>query len=130
MFPHRKICFREQMARIVVFGKHLEVSLSALERRVLGRPTVKVELSRISDVRLGSGINLAELGTKVSRSSIFGGILGEYRAGAKKIMVLGRSRAAKYLVVTFKHPSIDEIWVSGPQATELESQLKSFIKPA
>ncbi len=111
------------MARIVVFGKYLEVSLSALERRVLGRPKVKVELSRISDVRLGSGINLAELGTKVSRSSIFGGILGEYRAGAKKIMVLGRSRAAKHLVVTFKHPSIDEIRYCGKDVEDLYKAL-------
>ena len=111
------------MARVVVSGKHLEVSLSAIERKILGRPHLKIELNRISAVNLGSGINLAELGDKVSRSSIFSGILGEYRAGAKKIMVLGRSRAAKHLAITLKHPTIYEIRYVGKDVEELYKTL-------
>ena len=111
------------MARFVVSSKHLEVALSAIERRVLGRPNLKIELSRISDVSLGSGIKIAELGVKVSRSSIFSGILGEYRAGTKKIMVLSKSRAAKHLVITLKHPTVDEIRYSGKDMESLYQAL-------
>jgi hypothetical protein len=111
------------MARFVVSGKHLEVSLSAIERRILGRPHLKIELNRISDVHLGSGINLSELGDKVSGGFIFSGLLGEYRAGAKKIMVLSKSRAAKHLVITLKHPTIDEIRYTGK---DMESLFKTL----
>jgi hypothetical protein len=111
------------MARFVVTSKHLEVALSAIERRVLGRPNLKIELNRISDVSLGSGLKIAELGVKVSRSSIFSGILGEYRAGAKKIIVLSKSRAAKHLVITLKHPTIDEIRYSGKDMESLYQAL-------
>ena len=64
------------MARFVMTGKHLELSLSAIERRILGRPNLKLELNRISDVSVAYGMKIAELGVKVSRSSIFSGILG------------------------------------------------------
>jgi hypothetical protein len=113
------------MARFVVTSKHLEVALSAIERRVLGRPNLKIELNRISDVSLGSGIKIAELGDKVSRSSIFSGILGEYRAGTKKIMVLSKSRAAKHLVITLKHPTVDEIRYTGKDIESLYQALTS-----
>jgi len=111
------------MARFVMTGKHLELSLSAIERRILGRPHLKIELNRISDVHLGSGINLSELGDRVSGSSVFSGILGEYRAGTKKIMVLSKSRAAKHLVITLKHPTIDEIRYTGKDMESLYQAL-------
>ena len=97
------------MAIIKVAGKHLEVSLNARESRLLSRTNFKLELGRISGASLGSGLGNLDLGTKVSRSSIFSGYLGEYRSGSKRVMVLGTSRAGKHVTISVLHPTIDQI---------------------
>lgn len=103
------IRIRNHMAQIILTGTHMEVSLNAMESRLLGRPNFTIDLGRISTVAMGTDEKLTNLGTKVSRNSLLGGILGEYRVGAKRVMVLGKSRAAKRLVIALKHPTIDEI---------------------
>jgi len=44
-------------------------------------------------------------------------------------VVLGSLRGSgASLKITLSHPSIDEIWVCGSQAEQLEVDLKKFIK--
>jgi hypothetical protein len=109
MLLRGNIRIRDQMAQIVLTGTHLEVSLNALESRLLGRPNFKIDLGRISAATLGTGEKLTELGTKVSKNSLLGGILGEYRVGSKRVMVLGTSRAGKHVTISGLHPTIDQI---------------------
>ena len=113
------------LAKLVVTGKHLQVSLTARERKLLGRPNFTIDPSRISKVEIGAGVKLPKLGTKVSRRSILGGVLGEYRAGARKIMVLGKARALRHLIITLKHPTIDEIIYCGNDADAIYQHLSS-----
>jgi hypothetical protein len=113
------------VAELVVTGKHIQVSLSARERKLLGRPNFTIDPSRITAVEIGAGVKLPELGTKVSRRSLLGGVLGEYRAGARKIMVLGKARALRHLIITLKHPTIDEIIYCGNDADAIYQQLSS-----
>lgn len=113
------------MARITMAGKNLQVSLTARERKLLGRPNFTIDPSRITAVEIAAGVKLPELGTKVSRRSLLGGVLGEYRAGARKIMVLGKARALRHLIITLKHPTIDEIIYCGNDADAIYRQLSS-----
>jgi hypothetical protein len=105
--------------------KQLQVFLSARERRLLGRPNFNVDQSRISSVTLGPNIKLLDMGIKVSRSSIFGRSIGEYRNGPKKVMVLGKASAPKHIVISIQHPTIDEIIYCGNDAEDLYKQLKN-----
>ena len=113
------------MAKLLVTGKNLQVSLTARERKLLGRPNFTLDPTRISKVEIGAGVKLPELGTKVSRRSILGGVLGEYRAGARKIMVLGKARALRHLIIKLKHPTIDEIIYCGNDADAIYQYLSS-----
>jgi hypothetical protein len=55
--------------------------------------------------------------------------MGEYRSNSKKVVVLGSLRGSgASLKITLSHPSIDEIWVCGSAALELEKKLAVFIK--
>jgi hypothetical protein len=113
------------MARILLSGEHMQVNLSARERKLLGRPNFSIDPSRITSVELVAGVELPELGTRVSRRSIFGGVLGEYRAGSGKIMVLGKARALRHLIITLKHPTIDQIIYCGNDADSIYQNLTS-----
>ncbi len=115
----------DSLAKLVVTGKHLQVSLTARERKLLGRPNFTIDPSRISKVEIGAGVKLPELGTKVSRRSFLGGVLGEYRAGARKIMVLGKARSLRHLTISLKHPNIDEIIYCGNDADAIYQQLNN-----
>jgi hypothetical protein len=65
------------------------------------------------------------MGIKVSRSSIFGRTIGEYRNGPKKVMVLGKASSPKHIVISIQHPTIDEIIYCGNDAEDLYKQLKN-----
>jgi hypothetical protein len=125
MFLNRNEVEDTAMARIIATMKQLQVFLSARERRLLGRPNFNVDQSRISSVTLGPNIKLLDMGIKVSRSSIFGRSIGEYRNGPKKVMVLGKASAPKHIVISIQHPTIDEIIYCGNDAEDLYKQLKN-----
>ena len=124
MFLNRNEVEDTAMARIIATLKQFQVFLSARERRLLGRPNFNIDPSRISSVTLGSGIKLQDLGIKVSRSSLFGRAVGEYRNGPKKVMVLGKAKAPKHIVISIQHPTIDEIIYCGNDAEDIYKELK------
>ena len=72
--------------------------------------------SRITSVQIFSGEALPEPGGKVSKKSFFGGVIGEYRAGSRKLMVFGKARAIRPLVITLQHPTVDKICYYGNDA--------------
>ena len=113
------------MARFTIAGRHLHVSLTARERRLLGRPNFTIDPSRITSVQISQGTNILELGTRVSRRSLLGGVLGEYRAGTRKIVVLGKNRAPRHLIITLQHPTIDEIIYFGNDVEVIYQRLTS-----
>lgn len=113
------------MARLHIAGKHLHVSLTARERKLLERPNFIIDPSRITSVQISDGVTLPELGTKVSRRSLLGGVLGEYRTGSRRLLVLGKGGAPKHLIITLAHPSIDEIIYCGKDADAIYQRLSS-----
>jgi hypothetical protein len=53
--------------------------------------------------------------------------MGAYRSDSKRVLVFGNLRRSEAsLKITLSHPSIDEIWVCGSEALELEKQLAAF----
>ena len=98
------------MAKITIHGNQLEVSFSPTERYLLGRRDVSLDLDRVVDVSLVPKPKSSDLGRRVSKASLLGGLTGEYRSGSRKILVIGRS---SYIRITLRHPSFDEIWVGG-----------------
>ena len=105
------------------------INLNGQERRALGRPNLILEKSRLSTVEMAEFPGKAALGIKISKFSLFAGAVGEYRSNTKRTLVLGHLRgSAKALKITISHPSIDEIWVCGSSAQDLEQQIAKFIK--
>jgi hypothetical protein len=113
------------LAQIRLATAQLQVALTARERRLLGRPNFNINATQISSLSLGSGLKSLDLGIKVSRSSIFGRTIGEYRSGPKKVMVLGKANAPKYIVISIQHPTIDEIIYCGQDAEDLYKKIKA-----
>ena len=105
------------------------IILNGREKRALSRPGLLLEKSRLISAELADFPDKASLGMKVSKRLMFFGVTGEYRTNSKRTLVFGKL-GGQALKIRISHPGIDEIWVSGPQATELESQLKSFINAA
>jgi hypothetical protein len=68
------------------------------------------------------------LGVRISRKSLLLGVLGEYRSGSSKVLVLGKPRrSGQSLKIKISHPSIDVIWVSGPEVQVTQKQLSTLI---
>jgi hypothetical protein len=59
---------------------------------------------------------------------LFNNLLGEYRTSAERILILGKLKGStEALKITISHPGIDQIWVCGFQAAELEAKLNQFM---
>lgn len=107
------------------------INLNGRERRALGRPNLVLEKIRVSSAEIVDFPGKGELGVKVSRFTLFIGVVGEYRLNSKKTLVLGALRGSSHILrIKISHPGIDEIWVCGSQAKELGHQLNKFIKTA
>ena len=95
-----------------------------LESRVLDRPQLVLERSRLIVHEPSVIPSKRELGLRVSKKSLLLGLFGEYRTGTSKTLVLGNPRGSELsLKIKVVHPSFDFIWICGPQAKEVEKQL-------
>jgi hypothetical protein len=105
------------------------INLNGRERRALNRPSLVLEKSRLITAELSDFPGKATLGVKISKHMLFFGVAGEYRSNSKKYLVFGRlSGSGQALKIKISHPSIDEIWVCGSKAEQLEVDLKKLIK--
>ena len=114
------------MAKINIQGKQLRVSFSPSERHLLGRPDLSLELDRVVDVSVVPKPKSADLGRRVSKAPLLGGLTGEYRAGSRKILVVGRS--STYIRIALRHPSVDEIWVGGQNQLATAETITNALK--
>ena len=107
------------------------INLNGREKRALNRPNLVLEKTRLMSVEFAEFPGKATLGIKISKHLLFLGVVGEYRSNSKRSLVLGRlGGAGQALKIKISHPSIDEIWVCGSQAEQLEADLKKFLKAA
>jgi hypothetical protein len=117
------------MATYSFTNQTFNIRLTSRERKALGRPNLNLEKARVLAVDLLEFPGKAALGVRVSKSVLFPGVMGEYRSNSKKFVVLGNLRGSgASLKIRLSHPSIDEIWVCGSAAIELEKKLAAFIK--
>ena len=99
-----------------------------LESRVLDRPQLVLERSRLIVLESSVFPGKRELGLRVSKKSLLLGLFGEHRTGTSKTLVLGNPRGSELsLKIKVVHPSFDFIWICGPQAKEVEKQLSQKI---
>ncbi|MFM8926678.1 MAG: hypothetical protein ACKOFA_00530 [Rhodoluna sp.] len=111
------------MVSIAVGPKSLSISLSARERSLLGRPNLALELNRVKAFQITEMPGAGELGVRVSKRPLLGGLTGEWRLGSSRMVVLGGKAGAKALKLTLLHPTIDVIWYSGTDVESLFAQL-------
>ncbi len=108
--------------------KNVKITFSFRESRVLGRPSLALDKSRVLSFELTDFPRTQGLGYRVSKPSLFNRVLGQYRSGSRQILALGSLRGHGHaLKINVSHPSIDEIWVCGDQVSELEGQLIKFM---
>jgi hypothetical protein len=113
------------MAKVFIDGNNLNIEFSAREKRLLGRPSIKLQTSRIKSSSFETDFKNRDLGTRVSRRPLFAGLMGEYRAHQAKIIVLGNPRKSRsFLKLSLSHPTIDEIWYFGADAEAVFNSLK------
>jgi hypothetical protein len=116
------------MATFTFSKNALHVNLSSGERRALRRTGLTVEKYRLLQVGLEQFPGKLDLGVKISRTMLFGGVLGEYRSNTKKLFVLGNpGRSELSLRIRISHPNIDEIWVCGARSGTLHQELLSVL---
>ena len=117
------------MAKYSLNSTHLTVRFNWLERRVLGRPNLIVETSRLMTFESLPLPGKSELGLRVSKKSPVFGVLGEYRSRFSKVLVLAKGRnSGNCLKIQVSHPNIDVIWVCGSQANDLRVKLAQMTK--
>jgi hypothetical protein len=105
------------------------IELTSRERKVLGRPSLRLEKSRVLAAEFADFPGKGALGLRISRGVLFPGVMGEYRSNSMKVVVFGSLRGSgASLKITLSHPSIDEIWVCGSKAEQLEVDLKKYFK--
>lgn len=125
MFPIDNGLGRTKMARLTISRDSLLVGFTTREKRVLGRPDIKLQRNRIKSANVETEFKSRDLGTRVSRRSLFGGLLGEYRRDQSKIIVLGKpGQSGSFLKLSLSHPTIDEIWYFGADAEAVLDSLK------
>ena len=112
------------MAKFSTVNNTLGIYLTRAETKLLGRPSFKLDKNRIFDVVLVDQLKMSDLGLRVTRRPLLGGLLGEYRNGSKKIIALGKASKGPVAQLKLIHPTIDEIWYSGQDAAELLASLK------
>ena len=107
------------------------INLNGREKRALNRPSLVLEKSRLTSAEFAEFPGKGTLGIKISKHMLFFGVVGEYRSNSKRSLILGRlGGSGEALKIKISHPSIDEIWVCGSQAEQLEADLKKFLKAA
>jgi hypothetical protein len=105
------------------------INLNGREKRALNRPSLVLEKTRLISVEIADFPGKATLGIKISKHMLFFGVAGEYRSASKRSLVLGRlGGSGQALKIKISHPSIDEIWICGSQAEQLEVDLNKFLK--
>ena len=116
------------MASFTFTNESLKINLSPAESRVIGRPSISLDKSRLKAFKLIDVPERVALGQKVSRPMLFNSLVGEYRTSSLRTLVLGKARGSQQaLKITISHPSIDQVLVCGVQASELESKLAQFL---
>lgn len=108
------------MAIIELKPKAVLFTLSTRERAYLGKQNFSIERDRINSVKLESGI---APGARLTQRPVLGGLTGQWRNGQSKILILGGRSGSTYLKISLRHPAFDEIWYSGPNATDLLQSL-------
>lgn len=118
------------MSNYTITKDAFKINLSPRERRALARRGLSIERTRLVSAQLAEFPEKLDLGLKVPKNLLFGGVFGEYRANTKKILVLGNTKGSEpCLKIRISHPNIDEIWVCGSKAAPLQKELDSFIRP-
>ena len=113
------------MSKVFVAANNLVIEFSAREKRLLNRPSIKLQTSRIKTSSFETDFKNRDLGTRVSSRPLFGGMLGEYRRDQSKIILLGNpGKSRGFLKLALIHPTIDEIWYFGDDAESILSSLK------
>ena len=79
------------MARLTILGGNLNVVLTARERRLLGRPNLKLELRRVKAFSLEGNFDQSSLGRRISKRPFLANNVGEYRSEAKRVIILGNA---------------------------------------
>jgi len=106
------------VANLSVTDSTLRIDFSGRESRILGRPSLKLDKTRITAVSFETSFDRSSLGKRQSRMAFIGGVLGVYRKGEAKIIALGYS-GRSYLKISLIHPTIDQIWYFGSDAKAL-----------
>jgi len=101
----------------------LEIVLNAWERVIFDRPAVSLELNRIKKVNLEIMPDKDQLGVRISRKPIFGGLTGEWRSGSSRVFVFGGRKGTQALLLVISHPTTDKLWYAGANAKQLFDEL-------
>ena len=110
------------MAKVFFSTSKAEIKLSSVESYRLGRPTISFELARVTKVETVTLPSRAVLGVRVTRGLLGTGLTGEYRAGSKKVLVIGRAGAAG-VKISLNNPAFDDIYLASKDAAGLIAQL-------
>ena len=107
------------MVTVSITEKAVVLALSRRERVLFGRPSLSIELNRVTGVSLEPLPDKSKLGVRVTRRPLFGYLVGEWRLGSSKVLVLKGRTGSAALKISLKHPTIDQIWYSGSDAEQL-----------
>ena len=110
------------MAKIVYSAGKAEIKLSSVESYRLGRASIQFELSRITKVEVIKLPSKASLGVRITKGLLGTGITGEYRAGSKKVLVVGRA-GAQGVKISLRNPAFDDIYLASNDAAGLVAKL-------
>lgn len=115
------------MARVVISDGIALIKLSPVQRYLLKRPHIAFELARMVGIYLEMTPKRRDLGVKSSKGWFFWTKTGEYQAGVKKILFLGRRRGTSVRILML-NPAFDEFFLSDRKSEEIAAFLRSFLK--
>lgn len=115
------------MARVVISDGIALIKLSPVQRYLLKRPHIAFELARMVGIYLEMTPKRRDLGVKSSKGWFFWTKTGEYQAGVKKILFLGRRRGTSVRILML-NPAFDEFFLSDRKSEEIAALLRSFLK--
>jgi hypothetical protein len=110
------------VAKVFFSSNKAEIKLSSVESFRLGRASIQFELSRITKVVAIKLPSKASLGVRVTKGLLGTGITGEYRAGSKKVLVVGRA-GAQGVKISLNNPAFDDIYLASKDAAGLKAKL-------
>ena len=121
--PHKRIISVGGIVAKVFFSSNkAEIKLSSVESYRLGRASIQFELSRITKVEVIKLPSKASLGVRLTKGLLGTGITGEYRAGSKKVLVVGRA-GAPGVKISLNNPAFDDIYLASNDAAGLIAKL-------